>query len=87
MTERSATARREGVTAVHSLDHFVFSVPDLDEAASFYGDFGLDVRRRDGRLDLHTSGHPHRWGLSYAPPAASGSNTSPSARMPRISTR
>jgi catechol 2,3-dioxygenase-like lactoylglutathione lyase family enzyme len=62
MTERSATARREGVTAVHSLDHFVFSVPDLDEAARFYDDFGLDVRRRDDRLHLHTAGHPHRWG-------------------------
>jgi catechol 2,3-dioxygenase-like lactoylglutathione lyase family enzyme len=58
----STTARREGVTAVHSLDHFVFSVPDLDEAARFYDDFGLDVRRSNDRLHLHTLGHPHRWG-------------------------
>ena len=60
MTGQSAIARREGVTAVHSLDHFVFSVPDLDEAERFYGDFGLDVRRRDDHLDLFTAGHPQR---------------------------
>ncbi len=51
-----------GVTAVHSLDHFVFSVPDLDAAARFYDDFGLEVRRSDDRLHLHTAGHSHRWG-------------------------
>ena len=62
MTGQSATARRAGVTAVHSLDHFVFSVPDLDVAARFYGDFGLDVRRTDDRLELQTAGNPHRWG-------------------------
>ena len=88
MTERSATARREGVTAVHSLDHFVFSVPDLDEAARFYDDFGLDVRRRDDRLHLHTVRATRiAGGLSCARPATSGSNTSRSARLPRISTR
>src|SRR5437899_1112800 len=62
MSTQSTTARREGVTAVHSLDHFVFSVPDLDEAARFYDDFGLDVRRSGDKLHLHTAGHPHRWG-------------------------
>jgi len=62
MTGHSQTARREGVTAVHSLDHFVFSVPDLDVAARFYEDFGLDVRRSSDRLHLHTAGHPQRWG-------------------------
>ena len=62
MVPESATARRAGVTAVHSLDHFVFSVPDLDEAARFYDDFGLEVRRRGDRLHLHTVGHSHRWG-------------------------
>lgn len=61
MTTQSSAARREGVTAVHSLDHFVFSVPDLDVAARFYDDFGLDVRRGDDRLHLHTAGHPQRW--------------------------
>jgi catechol 2,3-dioxygenase-like lactoylglutathione lyase family enzyme len=60
-----APHRRHGTTAVHSLERFVFSVPDLDQAADFYGAFGLDVRRVDGRLDLHTFGHPHRWGSIY----------------------
>ena len=55
-------------SAVHSLDHFVFTVPDLDEAARFYTTFGLDVRPVDGRLDLHTFGHPHRWGSIYRAP-------------------
>ena len=36
--------RRTGVTAVHSLHRFVFTVPDLDVAQSFYSAFGLDVR-------------------------------------------
>jgi catechol 2,3-dioxygenase-like lactoylglutathione lyase family enzyme len=54
--------RRAGVTAVHSLHRFVFTVPDLDEAARFYTAFGLDVRREGQRLDLYTFGHPHRWG-------------------------
>ena len=62
MTPDSTTTRRAGVTAVHSLDHFVFSVPDLDLAARFYDDFGLEVQRRDDRLHLHTFGHSHRWG-------------------------
>ena len=62
MASGLATARRAGVVAVHSLDHFVFAVPDLDMAARFYDDFGLEVRRGDERLDLHTIGHAHRWG-------------------------
>jgi catechol 2,3-dioxygenase-like lactoylglutathione lyase family enzyme len=62
MTTQSAAARRAGVTAVHSLDHFVFSVPDLDVAARFYDDFGLEVQRRPDRLHLHTGGGGHRWG-------------------------
>lgn len=54
-------ARRPGPAAVHSVDRFVFSVPDLDEAQRFYAAFGLDVRREGDRLHLHTFGHPHRW--------------------------
>ena len=60
--------RRTGVTAVHSLHRFVFTVPDLDVAQSFYSAFGLDVRRTAERLDLHTFGHPHRWGSIYGAP-------------------
>ena len=37
--------RRPGVLGVHSVQRFVFSVPELDEAAAFYATFGLDVRR------------------------------------------
>ena len=54
--------------AVHSIDEFVFCVPDLAPAADFYGHFGLDVRRADGALALHTFGHPHRWGRILAGP-------------------
>jgi catechol 2,3-dioxygenase-like lactoylglutathione lyase family enzyme len=63
----SAT-RRAGALGVHSLHRFVFSVPDLEAAAAFYADFGLDVRRQHGHLDLHTFGHPHRWGSVFEAP-------------------
>jgi catechol 2,3-dioxygenase-like lactoylglutathione lyase family enzyme len=62
------TPRRNGVTAIHSLDRFVFTVPDLDEAQRFYSEFGLDARRDGQRLDLYTHGHPHRWGSIFAAP-------------------
>ena len=55
------TSRRLGVVAVHSVDRFVFTVPDVAEAQRFYAAFGLDVRREDQRIDLHTFDHPHRW--------------------------
>lgn len=48
--------------AAHSVDEFVFSVPDLEQARHFYTHFGLDVRDEDGQLALYTYGHPHRWG-------------------------
>ena len=71
MNDPDATStRRQGVPAVHSLHRFVFTVPDLDAAASFYSDFGLDVRRSGGRVDLHTFGHPHRWGSIHQQPGA-----------------
>lgn len=62
----SHTLRRAGVTAVHSVNRFVFSVPDLAEAQRFYEAFGLDVRRSGERLDLHSFGHPHVWGSVFA---------------------
>lgn len=49
--------------AVHSVDEFVVSVPDLEVAAHFYTSFGLDVRQEDGALGLYTFGNPHRWGM------------------------
>ena len=45
MTSPLPTSRRPGVVAVHSVDRFVFTVPDLAEAQRFYTAFGLDVRR------------------------------------------
>ncbi|MBI1775587.1 MAG: VOC family protein [Proteobacteria bacterium] len=64
--EALGSPRREGVTSIHSLDRFVFSVPDLSMAKAYYSAFGLDLREIGGRLDLHTHGHPHRWGSVYA---------------------
>ena len=61
-------SRRSGVTAVHSLNRFVLTVPALDEAERFYTEFGLDVRRSSGRVDLYTFGHPHCWGTIYEAP-------------------
>jgi len=49
--------------AVHSLDHFCLTVPNLDEARSFYTEFGLDVRDVEGGLELYTFGNPHRWAV------------------------
>ena len=53
--------RRIGAAGVHSVDRFVYSVPDLGEAERFYTAFGLDVRRAGERLDLYTVGHPRCW--------------------------
>lgn len=53
--------RRSGVHAVHSVDRFVFSVPDLAQATQFYSAFGLDVREHGQRLDLCTVGNDHVW--------------------------
>lgn len=60
-----ADPKRPGVTAIHSLDRFVFSVPELGVAKRYFTDFGLDVRQVANRLDLYTFGHPHRWGSVY----------------------
>ncbi|HEX7387257.1 MAG TPA: VOC family protein [Castellaniella sp.] len=55
-------SRRPGVLAVHSVHEFVFSVPDLEAARTFYQAFGLEVRDENGALGLYTDGHAHRWG-------------------------
>ncbi|HEV3239937.1 MAG TPA: VOC family protein [Casimicrobiaceae bacterium] len=62
------TPRRHGVTAVHSINRFAFSVPDLDAAQRFYTEFGLDARRDGARVDLYAHGHPHRWASIYSAP-------------------
>ena len=61
MSTPMTTSRRPGVLSVHSVDRFVFTVPQLEEARRFYTAFGLDVRQQEQRLDLYTHGHPHCW--------------------------
>jgi catechol 2,3-dioxygenase-like lactoylglutathione lyase family enzyme len=56
----SSKSRSHGL-AVHSIDEFVFSVPDLQQARHFYSAFGMDVRDESDSLALYTYGHPHRW--------------------------
>src|SRR3546814_263694 len=66
VADQAVLKRRVGVLGVHSIDHFAFEVPDLDEARKFYETFGLDVRDEAGGLGLYTFDHPHRWGLVTA---------------------
>jgi catechol 2,3-dioxygenase-like lactoylglutathione lyase family enzyme len=63
---RSIGQRRHGVVGAHSVNGFVLTVPDLDEAERFYRAFGLETRREGDRLSLYTFGHPHRWGTVVA---------------------
>ena len=53
--------KQERIAAVHSVDEFVFTVPEVYAARHFYKSFGLDVRDEEGALALYTFGHPHRW--------------------------
>lgn len=59
---------RAGIHAVHSLDRFVFSVPELDVAKKFYDTFGMDMRQEGDHLDMYTFGHPHRWATIFQAP-------------------
>lgn len=52
--------------AIHSVNEFVFSVPDLCDAERFYEAFGLDVRKERFGLGLYTFGNAHRWGRVIA---------------------
>lgn len=65
MHSAAQTGRRTGVLGVHSIQEFVFCVPDLAQAAHFYRSFGLEVREvlseNSRSLALYTHGHPHRW--------------------------
>ena len=58
--------RRSNALGAHSLNRFVFTVPDLAPAETFYRSFGLDARRDGNRLDLYAHGHPHCWGSVFA---------------------
>lgn len=63
MNEKSTAGRRANVLGIHSIDHFAVEVPELEDARRFYTLFGLDVRDKDGRLELYTRGNPHRWAI------------------------
>jgi catechol 2,3-dioxygenase-like lactoylglutathione lyase family enzyme len=64
----NTSQRKPDTPCVHSLNCFVFTVPDLGEACRFYESFGLRVVRDRDRLDLFTAGHPHRWAVIYEAP-------------------
>ncbi|MFC7514609.1 VOC family protein [Herbaspirillum sp. GCM10030257] len=61
MNSNKQTQHRHSALGVHSVNRFVFSVPDLEVARHFYESFGLDVRQHGRILDLYTLGHPHCW--------------------------
>jgi catechol 2,3-dioxygenase-like lactoylglutathione lyase family enzyme len=61
MNTQAGSRTRRDVVAAHSVHEFVFSVPDLAQAKSFYASFGLDVRQEQDCLGLYTDGHPQRW--------------------------
>jgi catechol 2,3-dioxygenase len=54
--------RDTGALGVHSIGEFVFAVPDLTVAQSFYDAFGLAVSEAGDGLDLATAGDRYRWG-------------------------
>ena len=66
MQTQSATVRRKDALGVHSLNRFVFSVPELAPAEHFYSAFGLDVRRDRDHLELRTHGSEHCWASVHA---------------------
>lgn len=57
----SGIVRRKDCVGVHSLDRFVFTVPDAGAAQRFYDAFGLRTIRDGRRVDLCTDGS-HCWG-------------------------
>jgi catechol 2,3-dioxygenase-like lactoylglutathione lyase family enzyme len=63
MDANGKVGRRPNVLGVHSIDHFALEVPDLEEARRFYALFGLDVRDKDGTIELYSKDNPHRWAI------------------------
>ncbi len=62
MTQQKATdARRDRALAIHSIDRFAISVPELGAARRFFTAFGLDVRDIPGGLALYTYRGEHCW--------------------------
>ena len=56
-----AQTKRQGTLAVHSIDEFVFTVPDLAVAEDFYTLFGLEVKHAGEELEVYAVGNPHRY--------------------------
>jgi catechol 2,3-dioxygenase-like lactoylglutathione lyase family enzyme len=56
-----AQTKRQGTLAVHSIDEFVFTVPDLAVAEEFYTLFGLEVKHAGEELEVYSVGNPHRY--------------------------
>jgi catechol 2,3-dioxygenase-like lactoylglutathione lyase family enzyme len=61
MGDQTSALRRSGVTAVHSIEKIVFSIPDIEAAVKFYDAFGFELKRDGQRLDIYTVDHPHCW--------------------------
>jgi catechol 2,3-dioxygenase-like lactoylglutathione lyase family enzyme len=58
----TGASRRPGELGVHSLDAFNLVVPNMKQAEDFYTVFGLDLRAKGNRFEVHTMGSRHRWG-------------------------
>lgn len=52
ITGKVAITKRPGELAIHSMDMFNMTVPDLQAAEAFYKTFGLDVREEGNALGL-----------------------------------
>ncbi len=60
--DTTVAVRRANTTAIHSIDHFALSVPELEPARRFFTAFGLDVRDTTaGALAVHAHGDDHCW--------------------------
>ena len=60
---RQMTVPDERHLGVHSLNHFVLSVPDLHEAERFHTAFGLDVVDHRSGYAVRTEGSDKNWGF------------------------
>ena len=56
-------ATRSDALGVHSVDHFVLEVPDLELGRQFYANFGLGVREVRSSLHLCAGEDSHCWGI------------------------
>ena len=54
--------KRPGELGIHSMDHFVLAVPDMEKARHFYNNFGLRTVEEGGKLSLYVNADPHRIG-------------------------